>query len=64
METGSTFGGIGARREFVGFVAGEPIMLLVLFVIALLASSTNLGVISTKVISGVIPYSTAVWLGR
>jgi len=29
----------------------------------LLASSTNLGVISTKVISGVIPYSTAVWLG-
>jgi hydrogenase-4 component C len=63
METGSTFGGIGARRELLVSSLVEPIMLLVLFVIALLASSTNLGVISTKVISGVIPYSTAVWLG-
>ena len=63
METGSTFGGIGARRELLVSSLIEPVMLLVLFVIALLASSTNLGVISTKVVSGAIPYSTAVWLG-
>ena len=62
METGSTFGGIGARRELLVSSLVEPVMLLVLFVIALLASSTNLGVISTKVASGAIPYSTAVWL--
>jgi len=63
METGSTFGGIGARRELLVSSLIEPVMLLVLFVVALLASSTNLGVISTKVASGAIPYSTAVWLG-
>jgi len=39
------------------------VMVLVLFVMALLATSTRLGVISTKVASGVISYSTSVWLG-
>ncbi|HUH98033.1 MAG TPA: NADH-quinone oxidoreductase subunit H [Anaerolineales bacterium] len=62
METGSTFGGIGARRELLVAALIEPVMLLVLFVMALLASSTNLGVISTKIASGAIPYSTSVWL--
>ncbi len=63
LETGSTFGGIGAGRELLLSSLVEPVMLLVLFVIALLASSTNLGVISTKVVSGMVPYSVAVWLG-
>jgi len=63
LDTGSTFGGMGARRELLVAVLIEPVMLLVLFVIALLAGSTNLGVISTKIASGQIPYYTSVWLG-
>jgi hydrogenase-4 component C len=63
LETGSTFGGMGARRELLVSVLIEPVMLMVLFVIALLAGSTNLGVISTKIASGEIPYYTSVWLG-
>jgi len=63
LETGSTFGGIGARREQLLSVLIEPVMLLVLFVMALLASSTNLGTISTKIASGQVPFYTSVWLG-
>ncbi|MEW6401866.1 MAG: NADH-quinone oxidoreductase subunit H [Chloroflexota bacterium] len=63
LDTGSTFGGMGARRELLISVLIEPVMLLVLFVVALLAGSTNLGVISTKIAGGEIPYYTSVWLG-
>ncbi len=63
LETGSTFGGLGARRELLMSVLVEPVMLLVLFVMALLAGSTNLGAISAQVASGQIPYYTSVWLG-
>ena len=63
MDTGSSFGGIGARREMLVSVLIEPIMLLVLFVMALLAGSTNLGTISAKISTGQIPYYTSVWLG-
>jgi hydrogenase-4 component C len=63
LDTGSSFGGIGARRELLLSVLIEPVMLLVLFVMALLAGSTNLGMISTKVASGEIPFYTSVWLG-
>jgi len=63
LETGSTFGGMGGRRELLLSVLIEPVMLLVLFVIALLAGSTNLGVISSKIADGQIPYYTSVWLG-
>ncbi len=63
LDTGSTFGGIGARRELLISVLIEPVMLLVLFVMALLAGSTNLGIISTKIATGQTPYYTAVWLG-
>jgi hydrogenase-4 component C len=63
LETGSTFGGIGARREQLLSVLIEPVMLLVLFVMALLAGSTDLGTISTKIAIGQVPYYTSVWLG-
>ena len=63
LDTGSTFGGIGSRRELLVSVLIEPVMLLVLFVMALLAGSTNLGVISTKIATGEIPYYTSVLLG-
>jgi hydrogenase-4 component C len=63
LDTGSTFGGMGGRRELLISVLIEPVMLLVLFVMALLAGSTNLGRISTQVVTGSIPYYTSVWLG-
>ena len=63
LETGSTLGGIGAKRELIVSVLIEPVILLVLFVMALLAGSTNLGTISTKVASGQTPFYTSVWLG-
>jgi hydrogenase-4 component C len=57
------FGGIGGRRELLVSALIEPVMLLVLFVMALLAGSTSLGVISTRVATGQIPHYTSVWLG-
>ncbi len=63
LASGSTFGGVGARRELFVSALIEPLMLLVLFVMALLAGSTNLGVISTGVVTGALPYYATVWLG-
>jgi hydrogenase-4 component C len=63
LASGSTFGGMGARRELFVSALIEPLMLLVLFVMALLAGSTNLGVISSAVVTGALPYYATVWLG-
>ena len=63
LDSGSPFGGIGARRELFVSALIEPVLLLVVFVIALLAGSTNLGTISSRVGSGDFPYSMAFWLG-
>lgn len=63
LETGSNFGGTGARRELLISALVEPVMLLVLFVMALLARSMRLGEISAQVAAGQIPYYTSVWLG-
>lgn len=63
LDAGSTFGGIGGRRELLVSALIEPVMLLVLFVMALLAGSTSLGVISSRVATGQIPHYAAVWLG-
>lgn len=63
LETGSTFGGIGARRELLVSALVEPVLLLVIFIMALLAGTTNLGQISTQVATGSFPYSLAYLLG-
>jgi hydrogenase-4 component C len=63
LDSGSTFGGIGARRELLIAALIEPVLLLVVFVVALLAGSTNLGTISNKVVTGTMPLSLAFWLG-
>lgn len=62
LESGSSFGGIGARRELFVSALVEPVLLMVIFVMALLAGSMNLGTISTQVASGHFPYSLAFWL--
>ena len=63
LESGSTFGGIGGRRELLVSALVEPILLLIIFVMALLAGTTNLGRISTQVAAGTFPYSLAYLLG-
>jgi hydrogenase-4 component C len=63
FESGSTMSGIGARRELLISALVEPILLLVIFVMALLAGTTNLGRISTEVATGAFPYSLAYLLG-
>ncbi|GFN23352.1 respiratory chain complex I subunit 1 family protein [Thermanaeromonas sp. C210] len=64
LDSGSGFAGIGASREMALAVLVEPTIILVLFVVALLAGSTDLGTISQKVAAGEISYySPAVWLG-
>lgn len=63
LDSGNSFAGIGARRELLLSVLVEPVILLVVFVMALLAGSTNLGTITARVASGAVPYSAAVWLG-
>jgi hydrogenase-4 component C len=63
LESGSTFAGIGARRELLVSALVEPILLLVIFVMALLAGTTDLWRISIAVAMGDFPYSLAYLLG-
>jgi hydrogenase-4 component C len=63
LESGSTLAGVGARRELLISALVEPILLMVIFVMALLAGTTNLGRISTEVATGAFPYSLAYLLG-
>ncbi|MBE3573368.1 MAG: respiratory chain complex I subunit 1 family protein [Moorella humiferrea] len=64
LDSGSGFAGMGASREMALSVLVEPTIILVLFVVALLAGSTDLGTISQKVAAGEISYySPAIWLG-
>lgn len=46
LDSGSPFAGAGASRELVLGVLVEPILILSLLVVALIAGSTNIGVIS------------------
>jgi hydrogenase-4 component C len=52
VDSGSMFAGIGAGRETTLAVLNEPVMMLALFVVALLAGSTNLGAISASTFTG------------
>jgi hydrogenase-4 component C len=63
LDAGNTFAGIGARRELLIAALIEPILMLVVFVMALLAGSTNLGTISSEVATGELPLSMAFLLG-
>ncbi|AJC65866.1 respiratory chain complex I subunit 1 family protein [Dickeya zeae] len=52
LDSGSTFAGIGASRELTLGILVEPILMLALLVVALVAGSTNIGNISVKLASG------------
>ncbi|KHO62862.1 hydrogenase 3 membrane subunit [Thermoanaerobacter sp. YS13] len=63
LDSGSGFAGIGASREMTLAALVEPTIILVLFVMGLLAGSTDVGVITQKVATGEISYySPTVWL--
>jgi hydrogenase-4 component C len=55
VDSASMYAGIGAARETTLAVLNEPVMVLSLFVVALLAGSTNLGVISASIFAGPAP---------
>lgn len=64
LDSGSGFAGIGASREMALGVLVEPTIILVLFVVALLSGTTNLGIISQKMVTGEISYlNPAIILG-
>jgi hydrogenase-4 component C len=63
LESGSTLGGIGARRELLISALVEPILVLVIFVMALLTGTTNLGRISTEIAGGDFRFSLAYVIG-
>ncbi|MBS6737580.1 respiratory chain complex I subunit 1 family protein [Phytobacter diazotrophicus] len=59
LDTGSPFSGIGASRELTLGILVEPMLILSLLVLALLAGSTNIGAISTTLAAGwVSPIAT------
>lgn len=45
MDTGTTFGGMGASREMMVASLAEPAMLMVVFTLAMVAASTNLSTV-------------------
>lgn len=52
LDSGSIFAGIGASRELTLGVLVEPILILSLLVVGLIAGSTNIGTISTALSTG------------
>ncbi|WP_281424741.1 respiratory chain complex I subunit 1 family protein [Paludibacterium yongneupense] len=62
LDTGSTFGAIGASRELTLGVLVEPIMMLALFVAALIEGTTNLGGIGLGIATGHYVSPTAIAL--
>ena len=45
MDVGTSFGGMGSSREMLIATVAEPVLLISLFTVAMIASSTNLSVI-------------------
>lgn len=62
IDSGNIFAGIGASRETTLAILNEPVMLLSLLVVALLARSTNLDTIAASLFTGHITARLAVTL--
>ena len=64
LDSGSGFAGTGSIREMGISALVEPTIMLVLFILACFARTTNLGVIGQMIASGKLPYtSPVIWLG-
>lgn len=62
LDSGSIFAGIGASREVTLGVLVEPILVLSLIVVALIAGSTNLGAMSLSIATNPFQSSSALLL--
>ena len=51
LDVGTSFGGMGSSREMTIAALAEPAMLMVVFTLAMLASSTNLSTIVTYILN-------------
>jgi formate hydrogenlyase subunit 4 len=51
MDVGTSFGGIGSSREIMFASFAEPAMLMIVFVVSLIAGSTELSVIANHMLS-------------
>lgn len=52
MDVGTAFGGMGASREMLVASLAEPVMLMVVFTLAMVASSTNLSMVVEYMLNG------------
>ena len=55
VDSGSMFAGVAASRETTMGVLNEPIMILSLFTVAMMAGSTDLGTIAATIRAGTMP---------
>jgi formate hydrogenlyase subunit 4 len=62
MDTGSTFGGMGSSRSRVVSLLAEPVIILVLFTVALIANATIPFVVNQTLISPAYLFNPAHWL--
>jgi formate hydrogenlyase subunit 4 len=62
MDTGSTFGGMGSSRSRVVSLLAEPVVILVLFTVALIANATIPFVVNQTLISPAYLFNPAHWL--
>ncbi len=62
MDTASTFGGMGSSRSRVVSFLAEPVVILVLFTVALIAQATIPFVVNQTLISVAYLYNPAHWL--
>ena len=49
MDVGTAFGGMGSSREMMIAAIAEPAMLMTFFTLAMIASSTDLNIIITRI---------------
>jgi formate hydrogenlyase subunit 4 len=62
MDTGSTFGGMGSSRSRVVSLLAEPVVILVLFTVALIANATIPFVVNQTLVSPAYLFNPAHWL--
>ncbi len=62
MDTASTFGGMGSSRARVVSLLAEPVVILVLFTVTLIAQATIPFVVNQTLISAAYLYNPAHWL--
>jgi formate hydrogenlyase subunit 4 len=63
MDVGTSFGGIGSRREMMFATLAEPAMLMIVFALALIAGSTQLSTVAAFMLSPAVGLRVSLGLG-